>query len=84
MMRVTIARHHFYFHKAEVEIALNGVTPETVTGPSVDIGGVNYPIMQVGAIITRQDRRDFDADEVTRAMQALGFPTHTHTATPTS
>jgi hypothetical protein len=29
--------------------------------------------MQVGAVITRQDRRDFSVGEVTRAMQALGF-----------
>lgn len=78
-MRVTIARRHFYFHQAEVERAMNGVSPEPVTGVSVKIGGVSYPIMQVGAVITRQDRRDFNAGEVLRAMQALGFPCHTTT-----
>lgn len=76
MMRVTIARHHFYFHPDEVETAMSGVTPEPVTGPSVDINGRRYPVMQVGAVITRQDRRDFNAGEVTRAMQALGFTCH--------
>lgn len=78
-MRVTIARRHFYFHPAEVEKAMNGVAPEPVTGSSVDIGGVRYPLMQVGAVITRQDRRDFNAGEVQRAMQALGFPLHAAT-----
>jgi hypothetical protein len=77
MMRVTIARRHFYFHRNEVEEAMNGVTPEPVTGVSVEIGGVSYPIMQVGAVITRQDRRDFSSGEVQRAMAALGFPCRT-------
>lgn len=36
--------------------------------------------MQVGAALTRQDRRDFNAGEVERAMQALGFPLHSTTA----
>jgi hypothetical protein len=77
MMRVTIARRHFYFHPTEVEQAMSGVTPEPVAGPSVEIGGTAYPLMQVGAVITRQDRRDFSADEVYRAMQALGFTCRT-------
>jgi len=78
-MRVTIARRHFYFHPAEVEQVMNGVAPEPVTGTTVEIGGVRYPIMQVGAVITRQDRRDFNAGEVTRAMAALGFAIRTST-----
>ncbi|MDX6355408.1 MAG: hypothetical protein QOF98_2311 [Streptomyces sp.] len=76
-MRVTIARRHFYFHRIEVEQAMNAVVPEPVTGASVDIGGTTYPLMQVGAVITRQDRRDFTSGEVLRAMQALGFPVRT-------
>jgi len=72
-MRVTIARQHFYLHAAEVEQAMSGVAPEPVTGGSVTIGGTTYPVMQVGAVVTRQDRRDFSAGEVLRAMQALGF-----------
>lgn len=72
-MRVTVTRHHFHFHPVEVEQAMNGVVPEALTGTAVDIGGVPYPLMQVGAVITRQDRRDFSADEVERAMRALGF-----------
>lgn len=75
-MRVTIAHHHFYFHPAGVEQAMNGVVPEPVTGTSVDIGRVRYPIMQVGAVLTRQDRRDFSAGEVARAMHLLGFTVH--------
>jgi hypothetical protein len=76
-MRVTLARRHFYFHPSEVEQAMNGVAPEpVVAGASVDIGGVRYPVMQVGSVITRQDRRDFSAGEVHRAMKALGFTCH--------
>jgi hypothetical protein len=77
MMRVTIARRHFYFHPIEVEQAMEGVVPEPITGQSVRIGRRDYPIMQVGAVITRQDRRDFSVGEVTRAMQALGFTCRT-------
>jgi hypothetical protein len=73
MMRVTIARRHFYIHAIEVEQAMSGVSPEPVAGPSVKIGGITYPLMQVGAVVTRQDRRDFSAGEVMRAMRALGF-----------
>ncbi|WTJ96610.1 SCO5918 family protein [Streptomyces sp. NBC_01537] len=72
-MRVTIARRHFYIHAIEVEQAMSGVSPEPVSGASVKIGGITYPLMQVGAVVTRQDRRDFSAGEVMRAMRALGF-----------
>lgn len=81
-MRVTIARRHFYFHRIEVEQALSPVVPEPVTGASVEIGGTTYPLMQVGAVITRQDRRDFTSGEVLRAMQALGFPCRTSPSAP--
>jgi len=74
MMRVTIARRHFYFHPIEVEQAMSGVRPEPVTtGATVEIGGTRYPLMQVGNVITRQDRRDFSAREVEQAMRKLGF-----------
>jgi hypothetical protein len=77
MMRVTIARRHFYIHPIEVEQAMNGVKPESASGASVKVGGITYPVMQVGAVITRQDRRDFSADEVYRAMKTLGFSCRT-------
>ncbi|MEU1628588.1 SCO5918 family protein [Streptomyces sp. NPDC020096] len=72
-MRVIIARRHFYLLRIDVETAMNGVIPESDTGASVKIGGIAYPLMQVGAVLTRQDRRDFSAEEVFRAMRALGF-----------
>ncbi len=37
------------------------------------IGRRTYPLKQVGQVITRQDRRDFSAGEVLRAMTQLGF-----------
>ena len=37
------------------------------------IGRRHYPVKQVGQVITRQDRRDFSAAEVLRAMTQLGF-----------
>ncbi|MFF8292840.1 SCO5918 family protein [Streptomyces sp. NPDC016309] len=50
-----------------------GIKPEPVTGESVTIGRRHYPVEQVGQVITRQDRRDFSAAEVLRAMTRLGF-----------
>lgn len=72
-MRVVIARFPFDLLKTEVQEAMKGVEPEPVTGESVLIGRRRYPVKQVGEIITRQDRRDFSAGEVTRALGRLGF-----------
>lgn len=38
-----------------------------------DPGRRHYPVKQVGQVVTRQDRRDFSAAEVLRAMTQLGF-----------
>jgi hypothetical protein len=35
-------------------------------------------VKQVGQVLTRQDRRDFTAGEVVRAMNRLGFTCHDH------
>jgi hypothetical protein len=43
----------------------------------VIIGRRHYPVKQVGQVITRQDRRDFSAAEVLRAMTQLGFTCRT-------
>ncbi|MEV6318805.1 SCO5918 family protein [Streptomyces sp. NPDC051776] len=72
-MRVIIAGYPFDLTASEVELTMRGVRPEPVTGPSVRIGRSTYPVKQVGALVTRQDRRDFTANEVTRAMKRLGF-----------
>jgi hypothetical protein len=79
-MRCIIARFAFDLAKNEVEQAMKGIKPETVTGDSVIIGRRTYPIKQVGEVITRQDRRDFSADEVTRALSRLGFTCNQVTA----
>ncbi|MEV0523035.1 SCO5918 family protein [Streptomyces sp. NPDC050439] len=76
-MRCVIARFPFDLTKAGVLDAMKGVKPEPVTGDSVIVGRRHYPIKQVGAVITRQDRRDFSAAEVTRAMRMLGFTCRT-------
>jgi hypothetical protein len=78
-MRCVIARYPFDLTKSEVETKMDGVRPEEVTGACVVIGRKVYPVKQVGEIITRQDRRDFTAGEVTRALVRLGFTCH---ATP--
>ncbi len=57
---------------------MKGVAPELVTGDSVTIGRRRYPVMQVGQIITGQDRRDFTSGEVVRAVTRLGFTCHRH------
>ncbi|MEV0090852.1 SCO5918 family protein [Streptomyces sp. NPDC050738] len=79
-MRFVIARYPFEFTKLEVETAMKGKKPEPVTGESVIISRRTYPVKQVGEIITRQDRRDFTAGEVTRALTRLGFTCRSVTA----
>ncbi|WP_435131015.1 SCO5918 family protein [Actinacidiphila sp. bgisy144] len=75
-MHCVIARFSFNLIKSEVLEAMKGIKPEPVTGASVTIGRRTYPVKQVGEVLTRQDRRDFSADEVTRAMSRLGFTCH--------
>lgn len=72
-MRCVIARFPFDLTKSGVLDSMKGVRPEEVVGESVIIGRRTYPVMQVGQVITRQDRRDFSAGEVLRAMTNLGF-----------
>ncbi|NDZ77172.1 hypothetical protein G3I19_01255 [Streptomyces sp. SID10853] len=83
-MRCVIARFPFDLTKSGVLESLKGVKPEQVIGESVIIGRRTYPIKQVGQVITRQDRRDFSAGEIIRAMTQLGFtcPGPSHTAAP--
>src|SRR3954468_12244007 len=83
-MRCVIARFPFELTKDGVLESMKGIKPEPVTGESVIIGRRHYPLKQVGQIITRQDRRDFSAAEVLRAMTQLGFTCRNlpQTATP--
>src|SRR5215218_3834775 len=76
-MRCVIARFPFDLTKLGVLESMKGVKPEPVTGESVIIGRRHYPVKQVGQVITRQDRRDFSAGEVLRAMGRLGFTCRT-------
>ncbi|MFD3870835.1 SCO5918 family protein [Streptomyces sp. NPDC058623] len=76
-MRCVIARFPFDLTKSGVLEKMKGVKPEAVTGDSVIIGRRTYPVKQVGEVVTRQDRRDFSAAEVVRAMTALGFTCRT-------
>ncbi|GEC06207.1 hypothetical protein SSP24_38620 [Streptomyces spinoverrucosus] len=75
-MRCVIARFPFDLTKSEVEQSMSGITPEPVTGVSVTIGHHVYPVMQVGEVITRQNRRDFTTGEMRRALTRLGFSCH--------
>ncbi|MDB1086165.1 SCO5918 family protein [Streptomyces sp. ACA25] len=72
-MRCIIAAYPFDLTMSEVQQAMSGIKPEPITGVSVRIGRRTYPVKQVGAVVTRQDRRDFTAAEVSRAMTRLGF-----------
>ena len=82
-MRCVIARYPFDLTKSGVLASMAGVTPELITGESVTIGRRRYPVKQVGEVVTRQDRRDFSAGEVLRAMAQLGFTCRTlHAAAP--
>ncbi|WP_328680793.1 SCO5918 family protein [Streptomyces sp. NBC_01261] len=76
-MRCVIARYPFDLTKSEVEEMLKGIRPEQpVTGQCAVISRKLYPVKQVGEVITKQDRRDFTAFEVTRALSRLGFTCH--------
>ncbi|MEU6667081.1 SCO5918 family protein [Streptomyces sp. NPDC046727] len=75
-MRCVIARFPFDLTKGEVEQSMSGITPEPVTGVSVTIDRRLYPVMQVGEVITRQNRRDFTVAEMRRALTRLGFTCH--------
>ncbi|MBT2384298.1 SCO5918 family protein [Streptomyces sp. ISL-11] len=72
-MRCVIARFPFDLTKSGVLESMKGVKPEEVFGASVIVGRRTYPVKQVGQVVTRQDRRDFSAAEVLRAMTQLGF-----------
>ncbi|MHC6627156.1 SCO5918 family protein [Streptomyces globosus] len=75
-MRCVIARFPFDLTKNGVLDSMKGIAPEPVTGAAVTIGRRTYPVKQVGQVITGQDRRDFSAGEVLRAMDRLGFTCH--------
>ncbi|MFI9809570.1 SCO5918 family protein [Streptomyces sp. NPDC052301] len=75
-MRCVIARFPFDLIKSEVEQSMSGITPEPVSGVSVTIGRRAYPVMQVGEVITRLNRRDFTTSEMRRALDRLGFTCH--------
>ncbi|MEU1439273.1 SCO5918 family protein [Streptomyces sp. NPDC005786] len=72
-MRCVIARFPFDLTRSGVLESMKGIKPEHASGDSVIIGRRTYPVKQVGQVITRQDRRDFSAGEVLRAMTQLGF-----------
>jgi hypothetical protein len=80
-VRCIIARFPFDLSKDDVQASMKGIKPETITGESVIIGRRHYPVKQVGEVITRQDRRDFTAAEMIRALSRLGFTCRT-TALP--
>lgn len=76
-MRFVIARFPFDLTRSGVLESMKGIKPEPGTGESVIIGRRHYPVKQVGQVLTRQDRRDFSAAEVLRAMTKLGFTCRT-------
>ena len=75
-MRCVIARFPFDLTKNEVEQSMSGVAPEPVDGLAVTIGSHVYSVMQVGEVVTRQNRRDFTSGEMRRALTRLGFTCH--------
>ncbi|MFJ1588847.1 SCO5918 family protein [Kitasatospora albolonga] len=82
-MRFVIARFPFDLTRSSVLESMKGIKPEHAAGESVIIGRRTYPVKQVGQVITRQDRRDFNAGEVLRAMTQLGFTCRNPAPAPT-
>lgn len=72
-MRCMIAGQPFYLEASDVEIAMKRVEPEPIRGACVQVGKRWYPVMQVGAAVTGQDRRDFTGADVSRALTNLGL-----------
>jgi hypothetical protein len=81
-MRCVIARYPFDLTKAGVETSMQNVRPEPATGSCVTIGTRQYPVKQVGTVVTGQDPRDFTAAEMVRALVRLGFTCQTVTPPP--
>ncbi|MGK5630799.1 SCO5918 family protein [Streptomyces sp. URMC 123] len=75
-MRCIIAGYPFHLTASEVEQAMHGVKPEPIAEEFARIGRNNYPVRQIGAVVTGQDRRDFTSGEVVRALTKLGFTCH--------
>ncbi len=72
-MRCMIAGQPFYLEARQVEAAMRGVEPEALRGACAQVGGRWYPVMQIGAAATGQDRRDFTGAQVSRALLSLGL-----------
>jgi hypothetical protein len=76
-MRCMIAGQPFYLQASDVETAMKRREPEPINGACVEVGKRWYPIMQVGAAVTGQDRRDFTSADVARALTQLGLACRT-------
>ena len=76
-MRCTIAGQSFYLQASDVETLMKRVKPEPVSGACVRVNRHWFPLMQVGALITGQDRRDFTNAEVYKALALLGLDCRT-------
>jgi hypothetical protein len=82
VMRCMIAGQPFYLQASDVETAMKSLEPEPIRGACVEVAGRWYPVMQVGAAVTGQDRRDFTSADVARALTQLGLSCRT--TAPTS
>jgi hypothetical protein len=76
-MRCMIAGQPFYLEASDVESAMKRLEPEPIRGACVEVGKRWYPLMQVGAAVTGQDRRDFLSADVARALTKLGLTCRT-------
>lgn len=76
-MRCTIAGQSFYLQASDVETLMKRVKAEPVSGACVRVNRRWFPLMQVGALITGQDRRDFTNAEVYKALVLLGLDCRT-------
>ena len=77
VMRCMIAGQPFYLQASDVETAMKRREPEPISGACVEVGKRWYPLMQVGAAVTGQDRRDFLSADVARALTKLGLTCRT-------
>lgn len=74
-MKFRVSGYEIDLRKADVEMALKGVTPERIQQHAVEVGGVMYPMKQAFAATTGFDRLDFTTQQARSVLAKLRFRT---------
>lgn len=72
-VHATIARHPFDLSRDEVEVTMQGVSPEAIRAHYVIVGGRRFPPKQVIGAVTGLDRSAFISTQARSILDRLGF-----------